>query len=105
MPFRPGAQGPDQDYEEALEDSAALPRACAPASVHTRSSISAATDSGATRFHAAADGGKLLESTASPETSSRAQAPEIAGPTIDGDAVSLASFLGRPVMVNVWSSW
>jgi hypothetical protein len=67
LPFRPGVQGPDQDYEEALEDSAVLPRACAPASVHTRSSISAATDSGATRFHAAADGGKLLESTASPE--------------------------------------
>ena len=29
----------------------------------------------------------------------------LSGTTLDGDAVSLADFKGKPVFVNVWSSW
>jgi cytochrome c biogenesis protein CcmG/thiol:disulfide interchange protein DsbE len=35
----------------------------------------------------------------------RPKAPPIAGVTIDGERVSLAQFRGRPVLINVWSSW
>ena len=30
---------------------------------------------------------------------------EIAGETLDGERLSLADFRGKPVFVNVWSSW
>jgi hypothetical protein len=44
--------------------------------------------------------------TAPPEeSSSRPPAPTIEGRTLDGEAVSLADFRGRAVLVNVWSSW
>jgi hypothetical protein len=29
----------------------------------------------------------------------------VSGTTLDGDAVSLGDFKGKPVFVNVWSSW
>jgi uncharacterized lipoprotein YajG len=32
-------------------------------------------------------------------------APEIQGTTLDGETISLGDFRGRPVVVNVWSSW
>ena len=32
-------------------------------------------------------------------------APAIEGVTIDGKRLSLASFRGKPVFVNVWASW
>ena len=32
-------------------------------------------------------------------------APAIDGITIDGKRLSLASFRGKPVFVNVWASW
>lgn len=32
-------------------------------------------------------------------------APEISGTTLDGKTISLGDFRGRPVVVNVWSSW
>jgi thiol-disulfide isomerase/thioredoxin len=32
-------------------------------------------------------------------------APEIALPGLDGRVVSLKSFVGRPVWINVWASW
>jgi RTX calcium-binding nonapeptide repeat (4 copies) len=32
-------------------------------------------------------------------------APAIEGTTLDGERITLASFRGRPVFVNVWSSW
>jgi hypothetical protein len=47
----------------------------------------------------------LLASIAVAAPSARRPAPEIAGRTIDGKRVSLAEFRGRPVLVNVWSSW
>jgi len=37
--------------------------------------------------------------------SSRPKAPAIAGVTLEGKKVSLAQFRGRPVLINVWSSW
>lgn len=37
---------------------------------------------------------------------SRPKAPAIAGVTIDsGKRISLASLRGKPVLINVWSSW
>jgi hypothetical protein len=35
----------------------------------------------------------------------REPAPEIHGRTLEGEPISLADFRGRPVLVNVWSSW
>jgi hypothetical protein len=35
----------------------------------------------------------------------REAAPAIEGATLDGAAIELADFSGRPVLVNVWSSW
>jgi hypothetical protein len=47
---------------------------------------------------------------ASPKTggepaSMRAPAPPIAGRSLDGAPLALADYLGRAVLVNVWSSW
>jgi cytochrome oxidase Cu insertion factor (SCO1/SenC/PrrC family) len=42
---------------------------------------------------------------ASPSASERPAAPAIEGETLDGDRLSLDSFRGKPVLVNVWSSW
>ena len=35
----------------------------------------------------------------------RPKAPAIEGVSLDGTRISLADFRGRPVIVNVWSSW
>jgi len=43
--------------------------------------------------------------TESSPASDRPTAPTIDGQTLDGDRVSLESFRGQPVLVNVWSSW
>jgi hypothetical protein len=45
------------------------------------------------------------ETTAQPRDASRPAAPPIEGETLDGELLSLADFRGRPVLVNVWSSW
>jgi hypothetical protein len=34
-----------------------------------------------------------------------ADGPAIAGTGLDGETLSIAELRGRPVMVNVWSSW
>ena len=34
-----------------------------------------------------------------------APAPAISGTTIEGKRLSLAALRGKPVLVNVWSSW
>ena len=31
--------------------------------------------------------------------------PAISGTTLDGETISLGDFRGRPLVVNVWSSW
>ncbi len=35
----------------------------------------------------------------------RDAAPNVAGSTLEGEAVALGDFRGRPVLINVWSSW
>ena len=35
----------------------------------------------------------------------RAPAPDVTGTTLDGESISLGDFRGRPVLINVWSSW
>jgi hypothetical protein len=37
--------------------------------------------------------------------SARDPAPAVEGTTLDGDRISLKSLRGRPIFVNVWSSW
>lgn len=49
-------------------------------------------------------GGGDSGETAVPTTAARA-APAIAGRTLSGQSLSLASLRGKPVVVNVWSSW
>jgi hypothetical protein len=44
------------------------------------------------------------DAAAPPTTAARA-APVVAGRTLDGRSLSLASLRGKPVVVNVWSSW
>jgi hypothetical protein len=34
-----------------------------------------------------------------------AATPKIAGTTLDGKRLSIAQLRGKPVIVNVWSSW
>jgi hypothetical protein len=45
------------------------------------------------------------ETTPPHEASSRPKAPAIEGVSLDGGRLSLAAFRGKPVFVNVWSSW
>jgi hypothetical protein len=47
----------------------------------------------------------LTESETAPADSAREAAPPLTGITLDGDAIALGDFRGRPVLVNVWSSW
>ena len=37
--------------------------------------------------------------------STREAAPPLSGESLDGEALALDDFRGRPVMINVWSSW
>jgi cytochrome oxidase Cu insertion factor (SCO1/SenC/PrrC family) len=39
------------------------------------------------------------------EETARPPAPPIAGVSLTGERISLEGFRGRPVLVNVWSSW
>lgn len=40
-----------------------------------------------------------------PPEKTREAAPALSGVTLDGDAIALGDFRGRPVLINVWSSW
>ena len=46
----------------------------------------------------------VASATATPEAKRR-PAPAIAGMTLDGKQVSLTKLRGKPVFINVWSSW
>jgi cytochrome oxidase Cu insertion factor (SCO1/SenC/PrrC family) len=46
-----------------------------------------------------------VETTPPADAASRPPAPPVEGTTLDGEPISLADFRGRPVFVNVWSSW
>jgi cytochrome oxidase Cu insertion factor (SCO1/SenC/PrrC family) len=61
---------------------------------------------------AAGCGGSAMDEAVPPaETAPRAdaadrpRAPQIEGVSLDGERISLADFRGKPVFVNVWSSW
>jgi cytochrome oxidase Cu insertion factor (SCO1/SenC/PrrC family) len=45
------------------------------------------------------------ETTPAAEASKRPPAPRIEGVSLDGERISLADLRGKPVFVNVWSSW
>jgi hypothetical protein len=45
----------------------------------------------------------VMESSAA--DSSREAAPSLTGVSLDGGAIALGDFRGRPVLINVWSSW
>ena len=49
----------------------------------------------------------LLVTTALAAAAEAAATPRqpIAGVTLDGKRLALASFRGKPVVINVWSSW
>jgi hypothetical protein len=47
----------------------------------------------------------LALSLAATAAAARQPAPAIAGPTVQGGKASLAALRGKPVLVNVWSSW
>jgi len=42
---------------------------------------------------------------ATPADSTRKAAAPLSGVSLDGEAIALGDFRGRPVLVNVWSSW
>ena len=44
-------------------------------------------------------------SPAPPATTSASGAVELTGTSLDGETITLGDFRGRPVLVNVWSSW
>jgi hypothetical protein len=46
-----------------------------------------------------------LAAAATASAGSRQLAPTTAGPTVTGGNASLAALRGKPVFVNVWSSW
>jgi hypothetical protein len=57
-------------------------------------------------FLAGCGGGDDREAAPQPiATQAAVVAPEIGGTTLDGETISLGDFRGRPVVVNVWSSW
>ena len=46
------------------------------------------------------------EAESSPPVATRAgSAPDISGAGLDGEALGVEDFAGKPVFVNVWSSW
>jgi cytochrome oxidase Cu insertion factor (SCO1/SenC/PrrC family) len=52
----------------------------------------------------AACGGES-EATAPATTARATEATPVTGTTLDGEPISLDDFRGKPVFVNVWSSW
>jgi hypothetical protein len=46
-----------------------------------------------------------LVAVATAAAATRFPAPATAGPTVTGGKASLAALRGKPVFINVWSSW
>ena len=65
--------------------------------------MAAVAGCGAETEEAAAPSATVTESTA--QETSRERAPALSGVTLDGDAITLGDYRGRPVLINVWSSW
>jgi len=49
--------------------------------------------------------GMLLIAAPAAQTAARPKAPRVVGLTLEGKRLSLAQFRGKPVFINVWSSW
>jgi len=47
----------------------------------------------------------LLVVAAAPAGAATRPAPPIAGTTLDGKRLALGNLRGKPVVINVWSSW
>jgi hypothetical protein len=47
----------------------------------------------------------LLGAETTAASADRPPAPPIAGTTLEGKRLSLADLRGKPVVINVWSSW
>jgi hypothetical protein len=47
----------------------------------------------------------LVATAAATPEAKRRPAPAIAGITLDGKQLSLTKLRGKPVFINVWSSW
>ena len=45
------------------------------------------------------------ETTVEAPAQDRRPAPMISGESLGGEAIALGDFEGRPVLINVWSSW
>ncbi|HXH89013.1 MAG TPA: hypothetical protein VNI55_10475 [Gaiellaceae bacterium] len=43
--------------------------------------------------------------TSAPSATPAGNVPEIAGTALDGKALDVTEYRGRPLFVNVWSSW
>jgi cytochrome oxidase Cu insertion factor (SCO1/SenC/PrrC family) len=65
--------------------------------------MAAVAGCGSEADEAAAPSATVTESTE--QETSRKRAPALSGVTLDGDAITLDDFRGRPVLINVWSSW
>ena len=65
--------------------------------------MAAVAGCGSETDEAAAPSATVTESPA--QETSRERAPALSGVTLDGDAITLDDFRGRPVLINVWSSW
>ena len=65
--------------------------------------MAAAAGCGSGTDEAVAPSATVTEST--PPQTTRETAPALSGVTLDGDAITLGDFRGRPLLINVWSSW
>lgn len=72
----------------------------AAAALLTACGSATASDEGAGTAFVAGDGSIVL---IAPEE--RGPAPDLAGPTLDGDDFRLGDHLGKVVVLNVWASW
>jgi hypothetical protein len=49
--------------------------------------------------------GVVLLAVPAAQTATRPKAPRTVGLSLDGKRINLAQFRGKPVFINVWSSW
>jgi hypothetical protein len=49
--------------------------------------------------------GVVLLAVPSAKTATRPKAPRVVGLSLEGKRINLATFRGKPVFINVWSSW
>lgn len=47
----------------------------------------------------------LFAAVPAAHAAARPKAPRVVGLTLEGKRLSLATFRGKPVFINVWSSW